>query len=78
MVILPKIIKLKSRKSNTLDLRRFSMKTSKYSDCLIMSILKQAEAGIPVPNLSREHGISSATFYKWRTQYGGMDLYMMT
>ena len=43
-----------------------------------MSILKQAEAGIPVPNLCREHGMSSATFYKWKSKYGGMDLSMMT
>ncbi len=54
------------------------MKTSKYSDSLIMSILKQAEAGAPVPNLCREHGMSSATFYKWKSKYGGMDLSMMT
>lgn len=54
------------------------MKTSKYSDSLIMSILKQAEAGTPVPNLCREHGMSSATFYKWKSKYGGMDLSMMT
>ena len=54
------------------------MKTSKYSDSLIMSILKQAEAGTPIPNLCREHGMSSATFYKWKSKYGGMDLSMMT
>lgn len=54
------------------------MKTSKYSDSLIMSILKQAEAGTPVPNLCREHGMSSATFYKWKSKYDGMDLSMMT
>lgn len=54
------------------------MKTSKYSDSLIMSILKQAEAGTPVPNLCREHGMSSATFYKWKSKYGGMDLSIMT
>jgi len=54
------------------------MKTSKYSDSLIMSILKQAEAGTPVPNLCREHGMSSATFYKWKSKYGGMYLSMMT
>ncbi|SPL72520.1 Transposase [Acinetobacter stercoris] len=54
------------------------MKTSKYSDSLIMSILKQAEAGTPVPNLCREHGMSSATFYKWKSKYGSMDLSMMT
>ena len=54
------------------------MKTSKYSDSLIMSILKQAEAGTPIPNLCREHGMSSATFYKWKSKYVGMDLSMMT
>ena len=53
------------------------MKTSKYSDSLIMSILKQAEAGTPVPNLCREHNMSFTT-YKWKTKYGSMDLPMMT
>lgn len=43
-----------------------------------MSILKQAEAGTPVPNLCREHGMSTATFYKWKTKYSGMDLSLMT
>ena len=42
-----------------------------------MSILKQAESGIPVPALCREHGMSSATFYKWRAKYGGMDTSMI-
>lgn len=42
-----------------------------------MSILKQAERGIPVTELCREHGISSATFYKWRAKFGGMDASMM-
>ena len=54
------------------------MKTSKYSDSLIMSILKQAKAGTPVPNLCREHGMSTATFYKWKSKYSGMDLSLMT
>jgi len=49
------------------------MKTSRFSDTQILSILKQAESGIPVPQLCREHGISSATFYNWRSKYGGMD-----
>lgn len=53
------------------------MKRSKFSDSQIMAILKQAEAGTPVPELCREHGISSATFYKWRAKYGGMDASMM-
>ena len=54
------------------------MKTSKYSDSSIINILKQAEAGTPVPNLCREHGMSTATFYKWKSKYSGMDLSLMT
>lgn len=53
------------------------MKTSRYTDSQIMTILKQAEAGTPVPQLCREHGMSSATFYKWRAKYGGLDTSMM-
>ena len=49
------------------------MKTSKFTDSQIMSILKQAESGTPVAPLCREHGMSNATFYKWRAKYGGMD-----
>lgn len=54
------------------------MKKSKYSDSQILAILKQAEAGTPVPELCREHGMSSATFYKWRAKYGGMDASLMS
>jgi len=53
------------------------MKKSRYSDSQIMAILKQAESGTPVPTLCREHGMSSATFYKWRAKFGGMDASMM-
>lgn len=53
------------------------MKKSRYSDSQILSILKQAEAGTPVPELCREHGMSNATFYKWRAKYGGMDASML-
>lgn len=53
------------------------MKTSRFSDCQIIAVLKQAEAGSPVPDLCREHGISSATFYKWRSKFGGMDASLM-
>lgn len=53
------------------------MKKSRYSDNQILSILKQSEAGTPVPELCREHGMSSATFYKWRAKYGGMDASLM-
>lgn len=54
------------------------MKKSRFSDSQILSVLKQAEAGTPVPELCRTHGISSATFYKWRSKYGGMDASMMS
>jgi putative transposase len=53
------------------------MKKSRYSDSQILAILKQAEAGTPVPELCREHGMSSALFYKWRAKFGGMDLSMI-
>ena len=53
------------------------MKKSKYTDSQIMAILKQAEVGTPIPELCREHGMSSATFYKWRSKYGGMDTSMI-
>lgn len=49
------------------------MKRSKFTESQIIAILKQNESGIPVPELCREHGISSATFYKWRSKYSGMD-----
>ena len=53
------------------------MRKSRYSDSQILSILKQSEAGTSVPELCREHGMSSATFYKWRSKYGGMDASLM-
>jgi putative transposase len=53
------------------------MKKSRFTDTQILSILKQAEGGIPVAQLCREHGMSSATFYKWRSKFGGMDASMM-
>ena len=54
------------------------MKISRFTDSQIMQILKQAEAGISTPELCREHGMSSATFYKWRAKYGGMDASMVS
>lgn len=53
------------------------MKKSRFSDSQILSILKQAENGVPVPELCREHGMSSASFYKWRAKLGGMDASVM-
>ena len=49
------------------------MKTSKFTESQIMAILKQGESGIPVAEICREHGISSALYYRWRSKYGGMD-----
>lgn len=53
------------------------MKKSRYSDGQILAILKQSESGTPVPELCREHGMSSALFYRWRSKYGGMDASLM-
>ncbi|ADP96856.1 transposase [Marinobacter adhaerens] len=53
------------------------MKKSRFSDSQILSILKQAENGVPVPELCRENGMSSASFYKWPAKFGGMDTSMM-
>ncbi len=62
--------------SRTLS-RGGSMKKSRFTDSQIIAVLKQAQAGAPVPELCREHGISSATFYKWRSKFGGMDVSMV-
>ena len=49
------------------------MKQSKFSETQIVNILKEAEAGIPVTELSRKHGFSQSAFYKWKAKYSGMD-----
>ena len=54
------------------------MKNGRYSDAQIMALLKQAEGGVPVSELCREHGMSSASFYKWRAKFGGMDASLMS
>ena len=54
------------------------MKNGRFSDSQIMGILKQAEGGVPVSELCREHGMSSASFYKWRAKFGGMDASMVS
>ena len=53
------------------------MKTSRYTEAQILAILRQAEGGVPVAELCREHGMSNASFYKWRARYGGMDASMI-
>jgi len=54
------------------------MKKTRYSEAQIMRILRQAESGVAVSELCREHGMSSASFYKWRSKFGGMDASMMS
>ena len=53
------------------------MKKSKYTESQIVAWIKRAEVGEPVPALYREGGFSAATFYKWRSKYGGMDVSML-
>ena len=50
------------------------MKKSRYNEAQIIAVLKEHQAGIPVADLCRKHGISDATFYTWRKKYGGMDV----
>ena len=50
------------------------MKTTKYSEPQILSILRQAEGGVPVSELCHEHGMSNASFCKWRAKYGGITI----
>ncbi len=53
------------------------MKRSRFTDGQIIAILKEAESGVRVPDLCRNHGMSDATFYKWRAKFGGMDASLM-
>ena len=50
------------------------MKSSRFNEEQIIAILKQSEAGAKTGDLCRQHGISTATFYGWRSKYGGMDV----
>jgi len=50
------------------------MKKSRFSESQIVTILKEAESGVPLDELSRQHGFSKATFYKWKAKYSGMDV----
>ena len=50
------------------------MKPRRFTEEQIIGILKQAQAGVKIVELCRQHGISDATFYNWRTKYGGMEV----
>ena len=50
------------------------MKKSRYTEEQIIGILKQHEAGVKTADVCREHGISAATFYGWKSKYGGMEV----
>jgi putative transposase len=49
------------------------MKRSRFTEVQIIGILKEHEAGVPVSDLCRKHGVSDASIYKWKTKHGGMD-----
>jgi putative transposase len=50
------------------------MKKSRFTEDQIIGVLKEHQAGIPTAELCRKHGISDATFYNWRSRYGGMEV----
>ena len=53
------------------------MRKSKFTESQIVGILGEGETGLPVAEVCRKHGISNATFYKWRAKFGGMDVSLM-
>jgi putative transposase len=50
------------------------MKPSRFTEEQIIGILREQEAGLPTADVCRKHGISSATFYKWKAKYGGLEV----
>ena len=50
------------------------MKRSRFSEEQIIAVLREQQAGIPVAEVCRKHGVSEATFYNWRSRYGGMEV----
>ena len=50
------------------------MRRSRFSEEQIIAILKEQEAGLPTADVCRRHGVSSATFYKWKAKFGGLEV----
>jgi putative transposase len=50
------------------------MRRSRFSEEQIIAILKEQEAGVPTADVCRRHGVSSATFYKWKAKFGGLEV----
>jgi len=50
------------------------MKRSRFSEEQVIAVLKEQEAGMPTAEVCRRHGISSATFYKWKSKFGGLEV----
>ena len=50
------------------------MKRSRFTEEQIIAVLREQEVGVPTAEVCRKHGVSSATFYKWKAKFGGLDL----
>ena len=53
------------------------MKKARFSDSQVLTILRQAKGGVPIPDLCREHSMSRAAFYRWQESFDGMDASIM-
>ena len=73
-----KLVGLKNRLLRPWIGKEKVMKKSRFTDAQILAILRQGENGVAVADLCREHGISAATYYNWRSKYGGMDASLMS
>src|SRR5512139_894798 len=64
---------LKVELSGKIKSQEVQMKKTRFTETQIISILKEADAGVPVKEICRQHGISDATYYNWKSKYGGME-----